>query len=112
FAVGLDKTYTATIRLGASTPTDDADSAPDRFAPDAALDAAAGEGIDAALPQLRGDILQTPSAVSAIKVDGRRAYARVRAGEDVELDARPVTVSRFERVSEPRRESVVDPQGR
>lgn len=112
FAVGLDKTYTATIRLGASTPTDDADSAPDRFAPAPAVEAVDAAAVDAALPQLRGDILQTPSAVSAIKVDGRRAYARVRAGEDVELEARPVTVSRFERVSDPRRESVVGPQGR
>jgi tRNA pseudouridine55 synthase len=110
--VGLDKTYTATIRLGASTPTDDADSAPDRFAPAPAVDAVDAAAVDAALPRLRGDILQTPSAVSAIKVDGRRAYARVRAGEDVELEARPVTVSRLERVSDPRRETVVDAQGR
>ena len=45
---------------------------------------------------LTGAIQQVPSAVSAIKVDGQRAYARVRAGEDVELAARPVTVSRFD----------------
>jgi len=45
---------------------------------------------------LRGEITQVPSSVSAIKVDGRRAYARVRAGEAVELAARPVTVSRFD----------------
>ena len=45
---------------------------------------------------LTGDIAQVPATVSAIKVDGRRAYARHRAGEDVELAARPVTVSRFD----------------
>lgn len=99
FAVGLDKTYSATIRLGAATPTDDADSVPDRFARPGDLAAVDEAAIEAALPALRGDILQAPSAVSAIKVDGQRAYARVRAGEAVELKARPVTVSRFELVS-------------
>ncbi len=111
FAVGLDKTYTATIRLGASTPTDDADSAPDRFAPGDLLSAMDLARVEDGLSALRGDILQRPSAVSAIKVDGRRAYARVRAGEDVELDARPVTVTRFDRVSELRRAVIVDEEG-
>ncbi|MGO1396817.1 MAG: tRNA pseudouridine(55) synthase TruB [Brevibacterium yomogidense] len=111
FAVGLGKTYTATIRLGASTPTDDADSAPDRFAQADRLAALDLERIEGALGSLRGDILQRPSAVSAIKVDGRRAYARVRAGEDVELDARPVTVSRFDVVSALRSSTAVAEDG-
>lgn len=111
FAVGLGKTYTATVRLGASTPTDDADSVPDRFAPDDRVAAVDRELLESALGSLRGEILQRPSAVSAIKVDGRRAYARVRAGEDVELDARPVTVSRFELVSDLLRSTVVDEDG-
>ncbi|HLS34204.1 MAG TPA: tRNA pseudouridine(55) synthase TruB [Brevibacterium sp.] len=111
FAVGLDKTYTATVRLGASTPTDDADSAPDRFAPDGALSGLGEARIDTALRGLSGRIHQRPSAVSAIKVDGRRAYARVRAGEDVELAARPVTVSRFERLSGTRHATVADDAG-
>lgn len=89
------KAYTATIRLGASTSTDDAEgdvlAAADASAVSAVTDAAVTAGIAA----LTGDILQVPSAVSAIKVDGRRAYARVRAGEDVVLPARPVTVSAF-----------------
>lgn len=96
YIVGADKTYTATIRLGSSTPTDDADSAPDAFAAPAALAALTAERIRAGAVELTGEIEQVPSAVSAIKVDGRRSYARVRAGEDVELRARPVTVSAFD----------------
>ncbi len=93
FLVGADKEYTATVRLGQSTLTDDAEGE---------VTAAPGaEGVDraavtAAVAELTGDILQRPSAVSAIKVKGERAYHRVRAGEDVELPERPVTVSRFE----------------
>jgi len=93
YLVGADKTYEATIRLGATTVSDDADGATTSRTDVGALDAAA---VEAALPALRGPLQQVPSAVSAIKVDGRRAYARVRAGEDVELAARSVTVHRFE----------------
>src|SRR5699024_2481458 len=63
-AVGLDKAYSATIRLGASTPTDDADSAPDRFAPAGAVADIDPDSLESALTALRGDILQAPSAVS------------------------------------------------
>jgi tRNA pseudouridine55 synthase len=94
-----DKTYEATIRLGVSTVTDDAEGDVVAVASAAAVaDRAVAEGIAA----LTGDIQQRPSAVSAIKVDGVRSYARVRSGEDVELPARPVTVSEF-RVVELRR---------
>lgn len=93
YVVGADKEYLATVRLGVATTTDDAegeivsaDGAP-------AVDPAA---LDVAVRALTGPIEQVPSAVSAIKVDGKRAYARVRAGEQVELAARPVTVSRFD----------------
>lgn len=91
--VGVDKTYTATIRLGQSTTTDDAEGelVATRFA-----NAVTRERIDRAVTELTGDIMQIPSTVSAIKVDGRRAYDRVRAGEDVNLQARPVRVDRFE----------------
>ena len=51
--------------------------------------------LDAAVAGLTGAIQQVPSSVSAIKIDGQRSYARVRSGEDVQLAARPVTVSRF-----------------
>lgn len=93
YVVGVDKTYTATIRLGQSTVTDDAEGDVTASASTASLTEAE---IEAALAGLRGTIQQAPSAVSAIKIDGRRSYARVRAGEDVELPARTVTVSRFD----------------
>lgn len=92
-----DKTYLATIRLGAASSTDDADGALVRGADPSGVRMPA---ILAVVSQLTGDILQRPSSVSAIKVEGRRAYARVRAGEDVQLAARPVTVERFELLSE------------
>lgn len=103
YIVGADKTYHATIRFGSSTPTDDADSDPDRFAAHEALSAVDDAAIERALASLRGDIEQVPSAVSAIKVDGKRSYARVRAGEDVELQPRPVTILRFDVIGQPRR---------
>ncbi len=87
------KAYTATIRLGASTTTDDAEGEVLATAdPSGVPDAAVAAGIAA----LTGAIEQVPSSVSAIKVDGRRAHARVRAGEEVVLAARPVTVSVFD----------------
>ncbi|WIY81577.1 tRNA pseudouridine(55) synthase TruB [Propionimicrobium sp. PCR01-08-3] len=88
-----DKAYSATIRLGASTTTDDAEGETLATADASGLGTAA---ITDAIVPLRGVIRQRPSAVSAIKVDGKRAYARVRAGEDVQLPAREVTVSRFD----------------
>jgi len=87
------KSYTATIRLGQSTVTDDAEGET------VATTDASGvtdEEIAAAVAALTGDIEQVPASVSAIKVDGKRAYARMREGETVELAARPVTVSRFD----------------
>jgi tRNA pseudouridine55 synthase len=96
YIVGADKEYLATIRLGASTTTDDAEGETTSTAPQGALDAVTDEAIAAGIATLTGEIEQVPSAVSAIKVDGKRAYARVRAGEDVVLEARPVTVSRFD----------------
>jgi len=93
YVVGADKTYTATIRLGASTVTDDAEGEVTLTADTSGLtDADVRAGVHA----LTGELQQVPSAVSAIKVGGRRSYARVRAGEQVELAARPVTVHRFE----------------
>jgi tRNA pseudouridine55 synthase len=84
-----EKAYDATIRLGATTTTDDAEGEPLLRAPTGDLD----EGrIRSALAAFVGDIEQVPTSVSAIKVDGRRAYDRVRAGEDVQLAARPVTI--------------------
>ena len=88
-----DKEYLATIRLGRSTVTDDAEGDVVGTTPAGHLDA---EAIAAVMATLTGPIEQVPSAVSAIKVDGQRSYARVRAGEDVDLPARPVRVETFE----------------
>ncbi len=96
YITGVSKTYLATIRLGSATPTDDADSPADLFADPADLAAVTAERISAGVASLRGVIDQVPSAVSAIKVDGVRSYARVRSGEDVVLKARQVEVSRFD----------------
>ena len=93
YIVGTSKTYTATIRLGQSTVTDDAEGEV------TATTSAAGvtdEQIHDAVAGLTGGIQQVPSSVSAIKVNGERAYARVRSGEDVKLAARPVTIHRFD----------------
>lgn len=89
------KAYRATIRLGQSTDTDDAEGEVTATAPPARVEALDSAAIEAGLVALRGDIMQRPSRFSAIKVDGQRAYARARAGEEVELPARPVTVSRL-----------------
>ncbi|WP_069167722.1 tRNA pseudouridine(55) synthase TruB [Nocardia altamirensis] len=87
------KAYTATIRLGQATTTDDAEGEVLSTAPALSLTDADIAGHTA---KLTGDIEQVPATVSAIKVDGERAYARHRAGEEVQLAARPVTVSRFD----------------
>ncbi|MDA8796783.1 tRNA pseudouridine(55) synthase TruB [Aquiluna sp.] len=98
FLSGLDKTYEATIRLGASTSTDDAEGELGQ-----AQDASkiSNDELAREIFKLTGNIEQVPSSVSAIKVDGKRAYDLVRAGEEVVLKSRKVTVSRFEIVGEP-----------
>jgi tRNA pseudouridine55 synthase len=88
-----DKVYTGTIRLGAATVTDDAEGAVISTASAAGL---SGDDVHVAMSALTGTMQQVPSAVSAVKVGGRRAYARVRAGETPQLAARTVTVSRFQ----------------
>lgn len=94
YVVGADKAYDATIRLGLATTTDDAEG--EVTATAGVGDGVPGEDLARAVAALTGDIRQVPTTVSAIKVDGKRAYARARAGEDVVLQARPVTVSRFD----------------
>ncbi|HYT09525.1 MAG TPA: tRNA pseudouridine(55) synthase TruB [Mycobacteriales bacterium] len=88
-----DKGYDATIRLGVATATDDAEGEITGGSSAAAVDE---DRLQAGLAALTGEIEQVPSAVSAVKVAGRRAYARVRAGEEVELAPRRVTVSRLD----------------
>ena len=112
--VANTKSYDATIRLGFATTTDDAEGEPIPYLRDSEENSSQAtvrplispatrerlslllsepERIDRAREQLTGDIMQKPSSVSAIKVDGRRAYDRVRSGETVSLPPRPVTVS-------------------
>jgi len=87
------KAYTATIRLGQSSTTDDAEGQLRAVGDVSTIDEAA---LDRSVTALTGAISQVPATVSAIKVGGQRAHVRARAGEDLELAARPVTVSRFE----------------
>ncbi len=91
-----DKTYLGTIRLGASSSTDDREGELGPLTDASGMDAAA---IETALEKLRGEIMQRPSSVSAIKIDGRRAYARVRAGQAVQIPERSVTVYNLEVVN-------------
>lgn len=98
FLSGLDKTYLATIRLGASSSTDDAQG---ELGESRDASQVSREQLEAEILKLTGNIEQVPSSVSAIKVDGKRAYDLVRAGEEVVLKSRRVTVSRFEIVGEP-----------
>jgi tRNA pseudouridine55 synthase len=93
------KTYLATIALGSTTTTDDVEGEVLTTAEPSAVQAITDEQLDGGIAALTGAIQQVPAAVSAVKVDGKRAYARVRAGEEVALAARPVTVHRFERLA-------------
>ncbi len=97
---GHDKTYEATIRLGQATVTDDREGEVLTSTSAADVDDAA---VAAALAAQTGPLLQVPSSVSAVKVAGRRSYDRVRAGEQVVLEPRAVTVHRLDvhRVSRP-----------
>lgn len=108
YVVGTDKTYLATIRLGASTGTDDAEGETVATAAPEAWEAVTDSAVRAGIAALTGAISQVPSAVSAIKVDGRRAYDRVRAGEEVVLAARDVVVSRFELIEARRSDGYLD----
>ena len=103
FLVGENKTYLATIRLGASTITDDKESEYLSIAKASDVAAVTDEKIEMAISNLRGDIMQVPSSVSAIKVDGQRAYAKVRGGDEVKLSARPVSIHKFEIIKSPTR---------
>ena len=100
-----DKAYDATIRLGASTSTDDAQGEVTGASDASALAEGAVRG---AVTEFTGELQQVPSAVSAIKVDGRRAYDRVRAGEQVRLAPRPVLVTAFDVLALRRVDSFVD----
>jgi tRNA pseudouridine55 synthase len=105
YVSGSDKSYLATIRLGQSTVTDDAEG---EVVAVADVSDVTDQAIRAGLAVLTGEIDQVPSAVSAIKIDGRRAYKRVREGEQVVLAARRVTVSRLDILAVRRTPGFVD----
>jgi tRNA pseudouridine55 synthase len=99
------KSYAATVRLGQSTSTEDAEG---DITQQVSAVGVTEEAIESAIAGLRGDIAQVPSAVSAIKVDGQRAYRLVREGRPVELAARPVRIDRFEMLAVRRHDELVD----
>jgi tRNA pseudouridine55 synthase len=88
-----EKEYLGTVRLGQNTVTDDAEG---EITSAADASGVTREAIDAAVAKLSGDIMQVPSKVSAIKINGVRSYKRAREGEDFDIPARPVTVSSFQ----------------
>ncbi len=100
-----DKSYAATLRLGQTTSTEDAEGEVLQIvSADGITDAQIGE----AVAGLRGDIAQVPSAVSAIKVRGKRAYQLAREGQAVELAARNVRIDRFDVLAVRRHDGLVD----
>jgi tRNA pseudouridine55 synthase len=88
-----DKSYAATVVLGAATVTDDVEG---EVVSRGDVSGITDSQIEAELVKMRGTIMQRPSSVSAVKVDGERAYDRVRAGESVELASREVTISQLD----------------
>jgi tRNA pseudouridine55 synthase len=88
-----DKTYQATVVLGIATVSDDADG---EIVSRSDVSQITDSQIEVELAKMRGVIMQRPSSVSAVKVDGERAYDRVRAGENVELASRQVTISQLD----------------
>lgn len=100
-----DKSYSATIRLGQTTTTEDAEGEALQSISAAHV---TDEQIESAVAPLRGDIEQVPSTVSAIKVAGQRAYKLAREGQTVELAARPVRIDRFEVLAVRRVDEFVD----
>ncbi len=108
YLVGDDKDYDAVIRLGASTVTDDAAGDVLARCSPQQIAAVSDELIRERVADFIGVIDQRPSAVSAVKVDGQRSYARVRAGEQVELPTRRVTVSRFDVLTLDRADDHID----
>ena len=93
------KRYEAQVRFGVETTTEDAEG---EVTSTKGCEGLGNEEIEAVLSRFRGTISQVPSAVSAIKVNGKRAYARVRAGEDVKLEPREVEISLLEAQGQPR----------
>lgn len=103
--VAHDKVYAATMRLGQTTDTEDAEGA---LTCEVDASSVSDHAIREHVRELTGEILQVPSSVSAIKVDGKRAYELAREGKEVNLRARPVTVHSFEMLETRRHGTLVD----
>ena len=97
FVTDAQKAYEFTVKFGASTNTDDAEGEVIAMSDARPTDAE----IEAELPAFVGDIMQVPPQFSAVKIDGQRAYAMARAGEEVDIAARPLHVARLEMVARP-----------
>ena len=108
YLVGADKRYTSTIRLGQSSSTDDAEGDLSAMAPANEVASITDEQVHAGLNNMVGQIEQVPSTVSAIKVNGKRAYDLARSGEEVTLIARTVTIYSIDVGSITRRDDVID----
>jgi tRNA pseudouridine55 synthase len=102
---GASKSYAATIRLGQATSTEDAEG---ELLQEVSAEHLTEAAISSAIARLRGDIMQVPSTVSAVKVAGQRAYRLAREGHSVELAARPVRIDRFELLALQRHGPLVD----
>ena len=100
-----DKSYAATIRLGQTTSTEDAEG---EVLQSVSAREVTDEQIGAAVAALRGEISQVPSAVSAVKIGGKRAYQLVREGQAVELAARNVRIDRFDVLAIRRHDDLID----
>ena len=88
-----EKEYTGTFTLGAVTPTYDLESEPENFKP---VEGITAEQLNEAAAKMTGEVMQVPPAHSAIKVDGKRVYELARAGKEVKLEPRKVTIKEFE----------------
>ncbi|MGA8544723.1 MAG: tRNA pseudouridine(55) synthase TruB [Mycobacterium sp.] len=102
---GASKSYAATIRLGQTTSTEDAEG---ELLHEVPAERLTNASIAAAVARSRGDIMQVPSTVSAIKVGGQRAYRLAREGHTVEIPARPVRIDRFEILAARRHDHLID----
>jgi tRNA pseudouridine55 synthase len=91
--MGMEKTYSGTFTIGATTPTYDLESEPENFKP---VDYITTQQIKTTTIQFSGDILQVPPAHSAIKKDGKPVYLAARKGEHVVLEPRPVSIYQFD----------------
>ncbi len=93
---GLEKTYSGTVKFGATTPGYDAEMEEDAQFPFEHINP---ELIEEKLVEYRGEIMQSPPAFSALKVDGKPLYKKARTGEKIEVPKRKVTIHKFEQTA-------------